>query len=259
MTTRPINTQLQIIDLKTGAMTREGFNLFHQIREDVSNPNLVDLSNFTSTGFLVHDTASSFQARQLDNASAGITFINPDGVGGNPKPVLTNDLKALEDLSGLGIAVRTGGDNWEQRAIDGTSNQISVTNADGVAANPKIGLSVGDIVTGAYTPSITNGANVSASASVSSFYVRIGDRVMVWGIVAITPTVIDTATEISISIPVASNLGAGADCMGVAATRDILSSGGIDADSATDRARLRFISKAVTSNEYHYSFGYKVI
>jgi hypothetical protein len=46
----------------------------------------------------------------------------------------------LEGLSANGIAARTGTSAWTARTITGTTGEITVTDGDGVAANPTIGL-----------------------------------------------------------------------------------------------------------------------
>lgn len=51
------------------------------------------------------------------------------------------DLTAIEALTGFGIPSRVAADSWTLRIISGVSGQISVSNQDGVAGNPTIGLS----------------------------------------------------------------------------------------------------------------------
>lgn len=51
-----------------------------------------------------------------------------------------DDLDAIEALSSTGIAVRTASNTWAQRTITGTSNQVTVTNGDGVSGNPTLSL-----------------------------------------------------------------------------------------------------------------------
>ncbi len=80
----------------------------------------------------------------LTQPSAGLT------VSGSGVPCTTscsftfalgNDLAGLEGLSTNGVAVRTGTSTWATRTITGTSNRISITDGDGVSANPTIDIS----------------------------------------------------------------------------------------------------------------------
>lgn len=51
---------------------------------------------------------------------------------------LSDDLAALEALTGTGIACRIGTSNWATRSLTGTPNQISISNPDGILGNPII-------------------------------------------------------------------------------------------------------------------------
>jgi len=51
-----------------------------------------------------------------------------------------DDLSALAGLSSTGLAVRTASNTWAQRTVTGTTNQVTVTNGDGVSGNPTISL-----------------------------------------------------------------------------------------------------------------------
>jgi hypothetical protein len=80
----------------------------------------------------------------LTQPAAGFTITN-SGVAQSPTATgtfaLANDLAALEGLASTGIAVRTATDTWAQRTITGTTNQIDVTNGNGVSGNPTLTIS----------------------------------------------------------------------------------------------------------------------
>jgi hypothetical protein len=58
------------------------------------------------------------------------------------------DLTALAALASVGIAVRTGGNTWAQRQIQGTANEIAVGAGDGALGNPTISLPAAMTMTG---------------------------------------------------------------------------------------------------------------
>ena len=85
----------------------------------------------------------TFTSATLTQPAAGFTVSN-SGVAqtstGSWTFTLANDLAALEGLSTTGVAVRTAADAWTTRTITGTTNQVTVTNGDGVSGNPTLSL-----------------------------------------------------------------------------------------------------------------------
>ena len=119
------------------------------------------LEGLGGTGFAVRSTTDTWVQRIIANASAGLTWINGDGIGGNPTPVFANDLGAIEALSGTGLGVRSGTDTWVQRSIAGTANEITLTNGDGVSGNPTASLPSALTFTG---KTVTGGTFASPAA-----------------------------------------------------------------------------------------------
>jgi hypothetical protein len=78
----------------------------------------------------------------LTQPSAGITVSNsPVTSSGNITLALADDLAALEALSSVGFAVRTGTDTWAQRALLGTADRVTVLDGNGVAGAPQVDIS----------------------------------------------------------------------------------------------------------------------
>lgn len=94
---------------------------------------IVALGDPGSNGILVRDSSGHTIARNLANASAGLTWMNSSGVSGNPTPIFANDLGALESLTGTGLARRTATDSW---ALDSTSYS-TLTNSASLNVLPK--------------------------------------------------------------------------------------------------------------------------
>lgn len=93
-----------------------------------------------TAGMLSRTGAGAFAVRTITAPAAGITISNGDGASGNPTLALANDLAGVEGLSTTGVAVRTGDGTWTTRTITGTTDQVSVTNGDGVAGVPTVAL-----------------------------------------------------------------------------------------------------------------------
>lgn len=70
------------------------------------------------------------------------------------------------DTGGTGIVVQTGSGTFTPRTITGTSNEIDVTNGDGVSGNPTIGIADNLVIggtSGAVLPSGTTGERVTTT------------------------------------------------------------------------------------------------
>jgi hypothetical protein len=74
--------------------------------------------------------------------SDGITVTGgPITSAGSITLELANDLAAVEDLFGAGIAVRADEDVWDLREIEGTPTRIVVVDGNGVDGNPTVDIS----------------------------------------------------------------------------------------------------------------------
>lgn len=112
------------------------------------------------------------------------------------------------------------------------------------------------LVSGTYTPTLTNVANVAASVAYPAQYLRVGNVVNVSGQVDIDPTAA-ALTELRISLPIASALAANEQCSGVAS--NLTESARVLADIVNDAALLQFTAVAVTNQSFAYTFTYLVI
>ena len=99
------------------------------------------LENLSGSGFAVRTSNDTWAQRTFVAPPSGITIANSNGIAGNPTFALSNDLQAIEGLSGFGIAVRNAGDTWILRNID-AGGAVSITNPNGVNGNPTITVSV---------------------------------------------------------------------------------------------------------------------
>lgn len=88
------------------------------------------------------------------------------------------DINALASFNtATGIAVRTATNTWALRTVTGTTNQLTVTNGDGVAGNPTVAIATNAILpgTGAVTvPTGTSGQQPAASAGQLRFNTTTG-------------------------------------------------------------------------------------
>lgn len=205
------------------------------------------------------------------NTSAGrITFGDANGVPATSSEFVFSTAAGLvgNESGGTAIDLRWEGDTDANLLfVDASADKVGVGNA-----SPNSKLDVGgsfqcDTVTndtglahGTYTPTLTNVANLDASTAYQCQYMRVGNTVSVSGKVDIDPTLAATSTQLGISLPVASNLGAAEDCAGVAFASGVAGQGAaILGDATNNRAQLQYVSGDVTNQAMYFSFQYEVI
>jgi hypothetical protein len=141
--------------------------------------------------------------------------------------------------------------------VDNTSDANKpVSTAQQVALDLKANNS--DFASGAYTPTLTNVANVSANTAFSCQYVRVGNTVTVSGRVDVTATANATSTQIRLSLPVASNFTNNGHLGGTAASNGTTMTGYISADTANDEALLTFTSNSTANRSFWFHFTYRI-
>lgn len=112
---------------------------------------------------------------------------------------------------------------------------------------------------GTYTPTLTNVTNVSASTAYACQYIRVGNAVIVSGMVDLTPTTGGLNTELGISLPFASALANNEQCGGSGASESNTENAAIFADPANDRARIQYAPAANGSRIIHFQFTYQIL
>lgn len=118
---------------------------------------------------------------------------------------------------------------------------------------------------GTYTPTITDGANVTGSTLVKAYYTRVGDIVTVTCAIDVTFTSANAESIVDISLPVASALTSADEVIGVGSINAqgssyIGISGTVFGDATNDRARFGFYSlSSGTTGRLNFTFTYEVL
>lgn len=138
--------------------------------------------NAASTGFIVKDSASTVTSRSFAVGS-GMTISNADGISGNPTFGLSTILQNLASTLSAGV-LTLNGTTISAVTIQGTTNQISITNGNGVGGAPTVGLATTSVTAGSYTiPTVTFDAYGRATAASNTSTTGSGNVVL-----AISPT-----------------------------------------------------------------------
>jgi len=107
----------------------------------------IELPNLTANRALYLDASSNVLASNVTDTElgyvSGVTSSIQTQI--NNKQPLDGDLTSLSALSDTGLVTRIGTDAFTNTTIEGTSNEITVTNGDGLSSTP-INISLPDVV-----------------------------------------------------------------------------------------------------------------
>lgn len=141
-----------------------------------------------------------------------------------------------------------------------TTQIWEVNNSGNVIQSGSLTIAAGGNVTwGVWTPTLTNGTNVAGSTNHEGQYLRVGNTVTCSVKIEVDPTLAASATDLQISLPVASNFGDEHDCVGVGCNEQFTQSGRIRGDATNDRAEYLFVSASANNVSHGLVFTYQVI
>lgn len=242
-------------------ITSSGQLLLNAQEPITANPSLVVGAVTTNASIILYrDDTSIVSANTLGR----IGFWGNDSTSNTPASFAYIDAEA----SGTHAA----GDNPTD-IVFGTTNVGSSTPTDAVRIKNGGGLQItrtavtapaagdGNVFSGTYTPSLANTTNITGSTPYACQYMRVGDVVTVSGRLNIDPTTSGAASELGISLPVASDITSGFQCAGTAAiytTTTEVSTGGILGDTTNNRATFRFVAGGTAARDYGFTFTYLV-
>ena len=160
------------------------------------------------------------------------------------------DLAALAALAGTNtIYYRSAANTWTAVTIGGNLSFSGGTLA--------VDRTLDD---GEYTPTLTNVTNVAASTPQVTQWYRVGNRVTVFGYIAIDPTATG-AFQVDMSLPIPSNFANVTQAGGTfsSTASGISQGGGIWSDAANDRVSFIGVATDAANRSYAFQFSYKVI
>jgi hypothetical protein len=91
------------------------------------------------SGILAKTASTTITSRAIQVTGQGLSITNGSGVAGDPTIQLTGLPATIAGLSGYGFLTLLGA-GATIRQLDGTNDQISITNPQGTAGNPTVGL-----------------------------------------------------------------------------------------------------------------------
>lgn len=192
----------------------------------------------------------------------------------NLPPIPLKDIKDLpytfqEWLRNIQGILSSGGVTWSLLDFSGSELSDVVSRDHAVLQNIQGGTSneyyhltadlYNSLVSGTYTPTLTNTTNITASTAYQCQYLRLGNTVTVSGKVDVDPTIAGQVV-LGVSLPIASNIGAVEDLGGVASAIAVAGqSAGIYGDAANNRATVEWIAVDTANRAMFFTFSYQVI
>lgn len=119
---------------------------------------------------------------------------------------------------------------------------------------------INTIVSGVYTPTLTNTTNITASTPRECQYLQVYDVVTVSGRVTIQATAIG-ACNLKMTLPVASTFTDVGQAGGTFATTTSggTAQGGVIADTVGDKFEFRFVAANTVSTDYTFTVTYRIV
>lgn len=190
----------------------------------------------------------------------GIVFVNGSNSLNINVPVLTaNRTASFPDVGGnviMSAGTQTVGGTKTFTGNNTHSGNVIFSNSIKL---PAASAAISTLNYGTYTPTLTNVANLGASTAYQCQWSQVGTIVTVSGKVDVDPTAAGN-TQLGISLPVASNIGAAEDCSGAAHASGIAGFGAaIRGDAANNRAEMVWIAVDITNQPVYFTFTYEVI
>lgn len=148
------------------------------------------------------------------------------------------------------------GTNFSVASLTSSNSSITITPGSGT-------LNIATTVTlaqGSYTPTITNVSNVTGTTASTLYWYRVGDRVTVFGELAIDPTTLGQETSLRFDLPVSSALGDGGELSGSGAAPNgsaELNPMLLLGDATNDAALINYT--CVTSNNVTWNIHFSYI
>lgn len=114
------------------------------------------------TGIVAKTGSTTVVARTLTASGAGLSITDGSGVSGNPTFALTGQVAGIANLTGPGM-VSVGGGSVNARTLQGTANEISITNGNG-SSDPTFRLALNPIIPGTAGMTIPVGTTAERGA-----------------------------------------------------------------------------------------------
>jgi hypothetical protein len=120
--------------------------------------------NSSATGIQVKTDSSTITSRSIAVTGSGLGITDGNGIAGNPTIALAGQVLSLANLSGNGLVTVNSSGQINAVTLQGTANQILVTNGNAVSGAPTVGLADNAVMPGTGAMTIPIGTTVQQPA-----------------------------------------------------------------------------------------------
>jgi hypothetical protein len=180
-----------------------------------------------------------------------------------------NERMRITSAGSIGIGTTTIGSTIQvngNAAIGYSASTAAPTNGLAVSGNTTIGgtISASNLLSGTYTPTLTNNANITSSTAYACQYMRVGNVVTVSGEVDITATSAATLTQLILTLPISSNFPVSGFnyCGGTGYFQNgtAFATGYFRANQSATTVSLVYLTGATTPiSQFYFSFTYQIV
>lgn len=211
-------------------------------------------TNFTAGNYPRVAVDGSFEERTPTQVAGDL------GVSAAADPTIT--ALAAQNWAANSVAIGTGVDTVAQVTFGANTFPARASSGSLVAktATDSAITAMSFVVSGTYTPTITNTVNCDSVVPHVSQWMRVNDVVTVSGYVDVDPTTAaGTFTAFQISLPIASAITALEQVAGTACGNSLVEPGLILASVANDTATCNFAAASAAAHAMSYQFTYRVL
>jgi hypothetical protein len=126
----------------------------------------------SGTGFQVKTSSTALTSRSIAVSGSGLAITNGSGISGNPTIALDGQVLNFANLSANGLMTISSAGAVSAVTIAGTSNQIAVTNGNGISGAPTIALADNPVLGGTASLTLPIGATGARPVSAVNGMIR---------------------------------------------------------------------------------------
>jgi len=121
-----------------------------------------------STGIVAKTSSTTVTGRTLTASGPGLSITDGNGVAGNPTFALSGMAASLAAIASNGLLTSNSG-SVNVRTIQGTTNQIDVTNGNAVAGDPTISMASNPIIPGTGGMKVPSGTTAERNPNTNGY------------------------------------------------------------------------------------------